>query len=131
MRLESTSQRMPPVQYVTTGRPLRSSYLPESSSADEVAGRLDVGHDRVLESADRRLERIATVEERDVVAALGDEFMQFVGRESGAAADHAVVADAYLAGRAERHDLVAHLDAELREVEARAGVVEARFPRST
>ena len=48
---------------------------------DEVAGRLDVGHDRAAEPADRGLERIASVEEHDVVAALGHELVQPVGRQ--------------------------------------------------
>ena len=92
----------------------------------EVACALDIGHDRAPESADRRLERIASVEEHDLVAALGDEVVQGVGTQLRAAADHAGLVDGELTGRAEAHDLLAHLDAELREVGARTARVEPR-----
>ena len=97
MRLESTSQRMPPVQYVTTGSPLELVVLAGVEQLDEVARRLDVGHDGPAEPADRRLERVAAVEEDDVVAALGDELVQRIGREPSAAADDPVVVDAQFA----------------------------------
>ena len=108
------------------GPALEVVVLARVEQLDEVARGLDVGHDRAAEPPDLGLERVAPVEEHDVVAALGDELVQRVGGEPRAAADDAVAVDAELAGRAERHDLVAHLHAELREVEARARLVEAR-----
>ena len=45
---------------------------------DEVLRRLDVGHHRVLELADLRLERVAAVEEDHVVAAGIDELVHLL-----------------------------------------------------
>ena len=55
----------------------------------EVAGDADVGHDRVLESADRGLEGVARVEEHDVLTPAFDELVDVVRAEPNTAADDA------------------------------------------
>ena len=84
----------------------------------------DVRHDRTTQPADLRLHRVAAVEQDDVVTPFGHQRVELVRRETDAAPDDPVLVDGDLVRHAERHDLVARLDDEPREVERPAGVVE-------
>ena len=59
----------------------------------EVARRLDVRDDGVFESTDHRFERVARVEEDDVVATLLDELVDLCGPQVDATADDAASID--------------------------------------
>ncbi|CAI7669955.1 unnamed protein product, partial [Penicillium discolor] len=91
----------------------------------EVPGGLGIRHDGAAEASDLRLERVPAVEEHDLVPALGDQGVQPVGGEPRPSADDAVRVDPQLIRGAERHDLVAHLHAQLREIEAAARLVQS------
>lgn len=90
---------------------------------DEVVGGVDVGHDGVLEFADLGFKGVAAVKEHHFLAAGflgGNEFVQLLRLEVGAAAHHAVLIDLQFSGGAEADDFLAGLHAQAGEVVAGA-----------
>ena len=83
---------------------------------DEAVRGAHIGHHGALEAADLGLPRVAPVEEDDLVAAFCDQLVHRARAEVGAATDHTRGIDLRLFGNAEGHELIAHLDAELREI---------------
>ena len=85
---------------------------------NEVTRRLHVRYDRTGETSDLRLDLIASVEENDVVAALGNQTVDAIGVESFAAPDDAILVDIEFIGRTECDDFRPNPNDQLREVVA-------------
>ncbi|SKX80719.1 Uncharacterised protein [Mycobacteroides abscessus subsp. abscessus] len=85
---------------------------------NEVTRRLHVRYDRTGETSDLRLDLISSVEENDVVAALGNQPVDAIGVESFAAPDDAILVDIEFIGRTECDDFWPNPNDQLREVVA-------------
>lgn len=83
---------------------------------DEVVAGAHVRHDRVLELADLRLERIASIEEHDVVTTPFHKLVDLLGPQVFSPADDAFRPHLHLVRRPECHQLGSLLDAEPWEV---------------
>ena len=94
------------------GATLEIVVLAAFNFGDEVMGGFDVGDDRISESPNLRLERIATIKEDDFVPAGCHERIDFIGREMHAAIDHAVTIHFDFMRHPKGDQFVAHFDAQ-------------------